>query len=100
MKHLLIIAVALISLSSSAQISVNNYRAMEQVNWNNYKSQVRNQLNQIKAQWTSGKDVMLDLNLLMNVEATTYTVVFNVRQVAKTALEVNTLINDRIDTLR
>lgn len=93
-------AFALISLSSSAQISVNNYRAMEQVNWNNYKSQVRNQLNQIKAQWTSGKDVMLDLNLLMNVEATTYTVVFNVRQVAKTALEVNTLINDRIDTLR
>jgi len=37
---------------------------------------------------------------LINVEATSYGAVFSVRQVAETALEVNTLLNERIDAFK
>ncbi|MFT5513534.1 MAG: hypothetical protein ACI8SE_001942 [Bacteroidia bacterium] len=101
MKHILFfITASLFWGASSAQINVDNYRAIEYKNWSSNQVQVKHQLNQLKAQWATGNDVTMDINLLMNVEATSYTAIFNVRQIAKTSLEVNTLLNDRIVTFK
>lgn len=81
---------------SSAQINVDNYRAIEYKNWSSNQVQIKQQLNQLKAQWAAGNNVSMDINLLMNIEATSYAAIFNVRQIAKTSLEVNTLLNNRI----
>ena len=82
------------------QISVDNYRHIEFNNWSSNQAQIKHQLNQLKAQWATGNDVTMDINLLMNVEATSYAAIFNVRQIAKTSLEVNTLLNGRIETFK
>ena len=67
------------------QISVDNYRHIEFNNWSSNQAQIKHQLNQLKAQWATGNDVTMDINLLMNVEATSYAAIFNVRQIAKTS---------------
>ena len=82
------------------QISVDNYRHIEFNNWSSNQAQIKHQFNQLKAQWATGNDVTMDINLLMNVEATSYAAIFNVRQIAKTSLEVNTLLNGRIETFK
>jgi hypothetical protein len=94
------IVLTVISLTASGQINVDNYRQIEYKNWNSSQAQVKHQLNQLKAQWATGDNVTMDLNLLMNVEATGYAAIFNVRQIAKTSLEVNTQLNDRIEAFK
>jgi hypothetical protein len=92
MKNLItILILTLFSGSVLAQINVDNYRAIEYKNWSSNQVQIKHQLNQLKAQWATGEDISIDLNILMNVEAETYSAIFNVRQIAKTSLEVNTL---------
>lgn len=101
MKNTLTIAaICLISTLVQGQISVDNYRQIEYKNWSSNQAHVKNQLNQLKAQWATGDNVTMDLNLLMNIEATSYAAIFNVRQIAKTSLDVNTLLNERITAFK
>ncbi|MCB9262325.1 MAG: SIMPL domain-containing protein [Flavobacteriales bacterium] len=82
------------------QINIDNYRAIELRNWNGNASLNSMQINQLKAEWNSGSTINLDFDLLMNVEATDYVAIFNLRQVSTNAVEVNTLINERISTFK
>lgn len=101
MKHTFLSLLAICSiLTAKAQISVDNYRAIEQMNWNSNQLLNKNQINQLKAQWTNQNEITMDVNVLMNVEATSYIAIFNVRQIAKSALDVNTMLNARIDTFK
>ena len=101
MKHTVaLITFFLFATQTFCQISVDNYRHIEFNNWSSNQAQIKQQLNLLKAQWATGDAVSMDLNLLMNVEATSYAAIFNVRQIAKTSLEVNTLLNDRIGTFK
>ena len=101
MKHAsFLLLISLFVSQAFGQISVDNYRQIEFNNWSSNQAQIKHQLNQLKAQWATGNDVTMDINLLMNVEATSYAAIFNVRQIAKTSLEVNTLLNSRIETFK
>ena len=101
MKHAsFLLLISLFVSQAFGQISVDNYRHIEFNNWSSNQAQIKHQLNQLKAQWATGNDVTMDINLLMNVEATSYAAIFNVRQIAKTSLEVNTLLNGRIETFK
>lgn len=101
MKNLIsFLLLCVISQSIYGQISVDNYRQIEYKNWNSNQVQVKHQLNQLKAQWATGDNVTMDLNLLMNIEATSYAAIFNVRQISKTSLDVNTLLNERIEAFK
>lgn len=85
-----------LSLGLNAQISVQNYRMQEQQNWNSNIHLSQQQLKMFKAGILNNNEVTLDVDILMNVEATDYTAVFNVRQVAETAVDVNVVFNDRL----
>ncbi len=101
MKNLLsFILLFAVTLSVYGQINVDNYRQIEYKNWNSNQVQIKHQLNQLKAQWATSDNISMDLNLLMNVEATGYAAIFNVRQIAKTSLDVNTLLNERIEAFK
>ncbi len=101
MKNLLVLFLVIVnSMAGLAQISINNYRQIEVQNWNSNQLVTKQKLNQLKAQWANGSDITMDLNVLMNIEATTYTAIFNVRQIAKTSLTVNTLLNERIEAFK
>ena len=45
-------------------------------------------------------DFTMDVQVLINIEATSYGAVFSIRQVAETAEEVNVLLNQRVDSFR
>lgn len=90
----------LIASASFAQIEIGNYRMNEMKNWNDNIVISNQQLNQFKAQIRNNREMVLSVDVMMNIEATSYTVVFNVRQVAETALEVNQLFNSRLNALK
>jgi uncharacterized protein YggE len=52
------------------------------------------------AQLTSREVLMIDVNILMNAEADSYMAIFHLSQVGKTASQVDTLINRRINSFR
>ena len=80
MKQIFLSLVLICGIASAkGQISVDNYRAIEQSNWSSNQLLNKSQINQLKAQWTNQNEITMDLNVLMNVEATSYTAIFNVR---------------------
>ncbi len=72
----------------------------EMQNWNDNVAVSNQQLNQFKASIRNNREMILNVDVMMNIEATSYTVMFNVRQVAETALEVNELFNRRLSSLK
>lgn len=55
---------------------------------------------QITKTLSPSNQVFIDVKALQNVEATTYTAVFNISQIGPTADSTNLLVNQRIDTLK
>ncbi|MBO6517844.1 MAG: SIMPL domain-containing protein [Bacteroidia bacterium] len=101
MKYLfLLISLVCFCATSQAQIEVQNYRMQEQINWNNSIRIDQRQMNQIKAGISNNNETVMDISILMNVEATSYSAMFNVRQVAETATEVNELLNGRLEQFK
>ncbi|MEH6537971.1 MAG: SIMPL domain-containing protein [Psychroserpens sp.] len=62
-----------------------------------YNPTVQQQINKILNPSTT---VFIDVKALQNVEATTYTAIFNVSQIGPTADSTNLLINQRIDKIK
>jgi len=101
MKKYVLSAICICTIFTlNAQISVQNYRMQELQNWSNNVRVDQQQLSRFKAGIVNNNETVMDISILMNVEATSYSVMFNVRQVAETAVEVNLLINDRLDRFK
>ncbi|WP_299337378.1 SIMPL domain-containing protein [uncultured Psychroserpens sp.] len=62
-----------------------------------YNPTVQQQINKVLSPSTS---VFIDVKALQNVEATTYTAIFNVSQIGATADSTNLLMNERIDKVK
>lgn len=66
-------------------------------NANLYNPTVQHQINKIL---TPRSNVFIDVKALQNVQATTYTAIFNVSQIGPTADSTNLLINQRVDNIK
>ncbi len=65
----------------------------------NYQMQIRYPDNNINLSLPSSNDIIIDVKGMANLKADTYVAVFNVLQVGKTAGEVNSEIDKRIDAV-
>ena len=77
------------------QISRQN--VLHSGNVNLYNPTVQQQINTVL---TPSTNVFIDVKALQNVQATTYTALFNVSQIGPTADSTNLLINQRIDKIK
>jgi uncharacterized protein YggE len=98
--YLTLSALFIMAQTSFAQIKIGNYRMQESQNWSSQNSIDQQQVNQFRAGIANNNEVLLDIKVVMNVEATSYMAIFNIRQVASTALEVNTLLNERVNQFK
>lgn len=85
---------------TQAQIRIENYKMYEQDNWNSQIQLNNRDMQQFRAGVQNTNQMTMDVQVLLNVEATSYAAIFSVRQVAETALEVNTLMNERVNAFK
>ncbi|MBI1305027.1 MAG: DUF541 domain-containing protein [Bacteroidetes bacterium] len=86
--------------SGRAQIRIQNYKYNEINNWQAQVQLNHQQMQLLQAGVGSMDEFTMEVKVLMNVEATRFNAVFSVQQVAETALDVNTLLNERINAFK
>ena len=98
LKAVLLFAVGLLPLSAFAQV-MGNYAEQQRTYSNiNFNAQYRAVP---KAATYAGENVIeISINALSNQRADSYTAIFNVIQVGKTADETNDLINQRLEAMQ
>jgi hypothetical protein len=104
MKHqtLSILLVFLCILTTNAQHKgnydqISRQNILHSGNATIYNPTVQQQINKVL---TPSTHVFIDVKALQNIEATTYTAIFNVSQIGPTADSTNLLINQRIDKIK
>lgn len=85
---------------ATGQIRIDNYKMNERNLWNSQIQLNQQDMQRLRADVMRTDDFTMDVEILFNVEATSYAAVFSVRQVAETALEVNTMMNERIEAFK
>jgi uncharacterized protein YggE len=102
MKPFLILLLATTTFNQfvSSQIRIENYKMNEIDNWNSQIRLNNRDLQQFQAGVLNTNELTMDVKVVLNVEATSYAAIFSVRQVAETALEVNTLLNERVNAFK
>jgi uncharacterized protein YggE len=106
MKKLLFIGFLLISVKAFAQIkgnasreSAGNVNYDKNVNYNsNYNAPTTKAPAYLPAAtWLDDRTVVLEVNAISNQLASTYTVIFNIKQLGQTAEEADKLFNERYE---
>ncbi len=105
MKKLLLLILLISSVHLFAQVKGNANRAAGNVNYNNnnynnnnYNPGSKTKNNLPNAQWLDDRTVVLEINALANQPASSYTVIFNAKQLGQTAEEADRLFNERFET--
>ncbi len=92
-----VLLMLVLTQSAFAQIKIESYRWKEQQNYVRESRNSTQQLERNKSQFVNNNEIQFDLDVLMNVEATSYAAVYNVRQVAENVVKVNELMDKRIN---
>ncbi|MCB9245459.1 MAG: SIMPL domain-containing protein [Flavobacteriales bacterium] len=84
------------SMGTQAQIKIGNYKMNEMQNWDRAGMINTRQVAESKAVMPGSQENLLDIDVLMNVEASSFSAVFNIRQVGETAVSVNEIMDKRL----
>jgi hypothetical protein len=81
MKNLILYVLLCVSFGTFAQVSGNiNYEKNSNYNYNIGNPIVKTADNLPQAQWLDERTVMLEVNALSNQKASSYTAIFNIKQ--------------------
>ena len=98
MKNLILYVLLCVSFGTFAQVSGNiNYEKNSNYNYNTGNPIVKTADNLPQAQWLDERTVMLEVNALSNQKASSYTAIFNIKQMGRTSEEADRLFNERYD---
>lgn len=84
------------TLIGQSQIRIGNYKMNEMQNWDFGNQANARQVEAAKAILPSAQENLLDVDILMNVKASAFSAVFNIRQVGETAIAVNEIMEKRL----
>jgi len=99
MKNLILYILLCLPLQFFAQISGNaNYDKNSNNNYNNGNPGAKTADNIPQAQWLDERTVMLEVNALSNQNASSYTAIFNMKQVGLTSEETDRVFNERYES--
>ena len=105
-NHLIVLLLFIISNSLIAQhkgnyneedFKISRQNILTSGNANIYNPTVQQQINKVL---NSSNILSIDLKVLQNVTAATYTAIFNISQIGETAEETNKLVNERIKIVK
>jgi uncharacterized protein YggE len=98
MKNLILFALLFIAVVNFAQVSGNiNYEKNNNYNYNTGNPGTKVTDNIPQAQWLDERTVMLEVNALSNQSASSYTAIFNIKQLGQTSEEADRVFNERYD---
>jgi uncharacterized protein YggE len=98
MKNLILYGLLSLSVECIAQVSGNNiYEKNSNYNYNTGNPGTKLTDNIPQAQWIDERTVMLEVNALSNQTATSYTAIFNMKQLGQTSEEADRIFNERFD---
>lgn len=98
MKNLILFALLFIAVVNFAQVSGNiNYEKNSNYNYNTGNPGTKVTDNIPQAQWLDERTVMLEVNALSNQSASSYTAIFNIKQLGQTSEEADRVFNERYD---
>lgn len=99
MKNLILYILFCLPLQFFAQVSGNvSYDKNNNYNYNNGNPGAKITDNIPQAQWLDERTVMLEVNALSNQNASSYTAIFNMKQVGLTSEETDRVFNERYES--
>ena len=99
MKNLILSILLCLSFASFAQVSGNiNYDKNSNYNYNTGNPVTKTVDNLPQAQWLDERTVMLEVNALSNQSASSFTAIFNIKQLGLTSEEADRVFNERYET--
>ncbi|NRA10334.1 MAG: SIMPL domain-containing protein [Crocinitomicaceae bacterium] len=104
MKNLLIFSVLISSICFGQESGNINYQSdrsnRSSGNLNYINAQIYNPTQGLSIPFSNTNDLYIEVNGLSNIKADSYVAVFHVTQMGKTALEVNALLNEKLDHIK